>query len=137
MNTNSLIGGVKKVSRKSFGLDAVRAFAIFSVIGGHFFVLYTPFWTTPVSDVSLILQSVANSILGCGVPLFIMLTGYLNVNKTICRTYYSKIWRVLFAYVLFLWGLCSSGIWYLTNPSPPSWPSERHSTFLRFVMPGI
>lgn len=92
---------MKKVSRKSFGLDAVRAFAIFSVIGGHFFVLYTPFRTTPVSDVSLILQSVANSILGCGVPLFIMLTGYLNVNKTICRTYYSKIWRVLFAYVLF------------------------------------
>ena len=37
-----------------------------------------------------------------GVPLFLMLTGYLNINKTdVNRKYYKGIWRVLIAYLVF------------------------------------
>lgn len=36
-----------------------------------------------------------------GVPLFIMLTGYLNANKTLSKKYYKGCIRVLFAYLLF------------------------------------
>lgn len=37
-----------------------------------------------------------------GVPLFLMLTGYLNLNKTEpSRKYYCGIWRVLIAYLFF------------------------------------
>lgn len=50
---------------------------------------------------SMLIQAAAQSILSCGVPLFIMLTGYLNINKSISRKYYSGIWRVLIAYLFF------------------------------------
>lgn len=100
MNSNLSIGGVKS-ARKSFGLDVVRSFAIFSVIGVHFFSLNTEFTSSPVAGISMIIQSLGYSIFHCGVPLFLLLTGFLNVNKTCCRTYYSKIWRVLAAYVSF------------------------------------
>ena len=36
-----------------------------------------------------------------GVPLFIMLTGYLNTNKVSEKKYYRGIWKVLIAYVFF------------------------------------
>lgn len=37
-----------------------------------------------------------------GVPLFLMLTGYLNINKTQpSRKYFRGIWRVLIAYLFF------------------------------------
>lgn len=98
------MGGGKNstgLTSRAFGLDFIRAFAIFSVIGGHFFSLHTEFRYSPLTDISMLIQSIAQSILGSGVPLFIMLTGYLNVNKTISRKYYSGIWRVLVAYLFF------------------------------------
>lgn len=49
----------------------------------------------------MVLQSVAQWVFASGVPLFIMLTGYLNINKTVSRKYYSGIWRVLVAYLFF------------------------------------
>lgn len=89
------------VLSRSFGLDLTRAFAIFAVIGGHFFSIHTEFRYSPISDLSMLLQGIAQSVFGCGVPLFIMLTGYLNVNKAPNKKYYSGIWRVLAAYLFF------------------------------------
>lgn len=37
----------------------------------------------------------------CGVPLFIMLTGYLNINKKISRQYFYGGFRVLISYLFF------------------------------------
>lgn len=54
-----------------------------------------------MAGLSMLIQAAAQSILSCGVPLFIMLTGYLNINKSINRKYYSGIWRVLTAYLFF------------------------------------
>lgn len=49
----------------------------------------------------MFLQAAVIPLLMTGVPLFILLTGYLNVNKTVNRKYYSGCIRVLFAYLLF------------------------------------
>lgn len=49
----------------------------------------------------MFLQGSANPLFATGVPLFIMLTGYLNANKTVSRKYYRGCVRVLFAYLLF------------------------------------
>lgn len=92
---------ISTIPSRSFGLDLTRVFAIFAVIGGHFFSIHTDFRSSPMNDMSMFIQSMAQSILNCGVPLFIVLTGYLNVNKTINRKYYSGIWRVLLAYLVF------------------------------------
>lgn len=95
--TNNILDNNRKfaVLSRSFGLDLTRAFAIFAVIGGHFFSIHTEFRNSPLTDLSMLMQGIAQSVLGCGVPLFIMLTGYLNVNKTPNKKYYSGIWRVL------------------------------------------
>ena len=83
------------------GLDILRTLAILFVIAGHFFVLNTPFYTSTFKGVSMFLQATILPLLLTGVPLFIMITGYLNSNKTVSRKYYSGCIRVLFAYLLF------------------------------------
>lgn len=89
-------------AQRLFGLEIVRCFAIFSVIAGHFFSLHTNFRYEIFAGPSMFLQaSVAPVFYSCGVPFFLLLTGYLNSNRKIEKTYFRKIWKVLFAYLLF------------------------------------
>lgn len=83
------------------GLDLIRSCAIFFVMAGHFFVLYTPFWEARLDSLSIFLQAFALQLFYTSVPLFLLLTGYLNVGKTPSRKYYHGIWRVLAAYLFF------------------------------------
>ena len=83
------------------GLDLIRVVAIFFVIAGHFFVLHTSLMSVPFNDLCLFVQATLKDIFGVGVPLFIMLTGYLNSNKTPTRKYYKGMLRVLVAYLVF------------------------------------
>lgn len=71
------------------------------MIAGHFFSLHTSFRTTDFAGVSMFLQAWTAPLFYTGVPLFIMMTGYLNANKTVNRKYYRGIWRVLIAYLFF------------------------------------
>ena len=96
-----LIGGQKSCQNRAVGLDLVRTLAILFVISGHFISLNTPFRQTIFEGVSMFIQGSANPLFATGVPLFIMLTGYLNANKTVSRKYYRGCVRVLFAYLLF------------------------------------
>ncbi len=88
------------VKKRIAGLDIVRVTAIFCVIAGHFF-LNTPFMQTPFAGVSMFIQAVFRNIFEIGVPLFLMLTGYLNINKVVCKKYYRGMVRVLVAYLLY------------------------------------
>lgn len=88
-------------SPRIIGLDLVRSIAILFVISGHFFSLNTPFRSTIFGGVNLTLQSITIPLFSTGVPLFLMLTGYLNANKSPSRKYYKGCIRVLFAYLLF------------------------------------
>lgn len=81
------------------GLDLLRSLAILFVICGHFF-MHTHFNTTIFSGVSMFIQSIGKFFFGMGVPLFIILTGYLNTQKVVSAKYYKGCIRVLFSYVL-------------------------------------
>ncbi|WP_241147744.1 acyltransferase family protein [Barnesiella sp. An55] len=70
------------------GLDLIRSFAILFVIAGHFFVLNTPFRSTTFGGFSMFIQALFNPLFQTGVPLFLLLTGYLNTNKTVSKQYY-------------------------------------------------
>lgn len=94
-------GGQKSCQNRAVGLDLVRSLAILFVISGHFVSLNTPFRQTIFEGASMFLQGSAMPLFATGVPLFIMLTGYLNANKTVTRKYYRGCVRVLFAYLLF------------------------------------
>ena len=88
------------ICTRQFGLDVLRALAIVSVIGGHFF-MNTPFGRTPVNSASMFIQNALQYLLTTiGVPLFLMLTGYLNCFKQINASYFPKVIRVVTSYLL-------------------------------------
>ena len=76
-------GGQKSCQNRIIGLDLVRSCAILFVIAGHFFVLNTPFKNTDFGGFSMFLQAMSIPLFMTGVPLFLLLTGYLNINKTV------------------------------------------------------
>ena len=82
------------------GLDIVRSLAILFVITGHFF-LNTDFFKSSYSGVNLFIQSVCLTLFGVAVPLFLLLTGYLNSNKQLSVKYYKSISRIIFAYLIY------------------------------------
>lgn len=98
INNKELKGGP---SNRICGLDLVRVCAIFFVIAGHFLSLNTSYRDVPSEGRSMFLQSIMNTLLSVGVPLFLLLTGYLNINKKPTKKYYKGMVRVLIAYVFF------------------------------------
>jgi len=67
---------------RAIGLDLIRTIAIVSVVCGHFFSVNTPFNDVPFEGWSMILQGLLKSIFcNLGVPLFLMLSGYLCCKK--------------------------------------------------------
>ena len=94
------IRGQKSCQTRIIGLDLIRSFAILFVISGHFW-LNTPFKNTIFEGTALFIQSIFRMFFGIGVPLFLLLTGYLNTNKTVSKRYYKGCIRVLVAYLFF------------------------------------
>lgn len=91
-----------RVTQRFVGLDIVRSFAIFSVIAGHYFSLHTNFRTETFHGTSMFLQAIfGNFFDACGVPLFLLLTGYCNTHHTLEASYFRKIYKVLVSYLLF------------------------------------
>lgn len=64
------------------GIDIVRTIAIFSVIAGHFWVLNTPYRKVDFDgSFSMFVQGMGYFFFEIGVPLFLLMTGYLNYKK--------------------------------------------------------
>lgn len=85
------------ISRQS-GLDIVRVFAILFVIAGHFFI-NTPAKTAIFEGPSMFIQGMGQTLFLINVPLFLILTGYLNLNKKISKGYYRGMIAVLLSYL--------------------------------------
>ncbi len=90
---------MEKLSR-SAGLDIVRVLAVSFVVCSHFF-LHTDFNQVEFSGVEMFVMGSFSTLFGTNVCLFMMLTGYLNINKMPCRKYYKGGVRVLVSYLLF------------------------------------
>ena len=88
-------------SQRICGLDLIRVVAIFFIIAGHFLFVNTPYMKTPMHGVAMFLQNMMLSVFFVGAPLFMMLTGYLNINKMPTTKYYKGMVRVLVAYLIF------------------------------------
>ena len=83
------------------GLDIVRSLAILFVIAGHFTAVNTPFGSSEFGGFSMFFQLATKTLFYIGVPLFLILTGYLNSNKRISKDYFNGGLRVIVSYVLF------------------------------------
>lgn len=94
-------GGQNPCQTRYAGLDIIRVCAILFVIAGHFFSLNTAFKTSIFEGVSMFIQSTVSFLFYTGVSLFLMLTGYLNTNKSVNKKYYKGGVRVIISYLLF------------------------------------
>ena len=84
-------------SQRLFGLDLLRALAILFVLFTHFWG-NTPFLNTPFFGLNLFVQGGLYILVSSGVPLFLLLTGYLNFNKQPDITFYRHIYRVILSW---------------------------------------
>jgi surface polysaccharide O-acyltransferase-like enzyme len=91
--------GFMYMKRKT-GLDLVRTIAIFSVVGVHFFY-HTNFYKVPVAGKSMMVQVALRWLFTMCVPLFIMLTGYLQTEKTPEKRYFKKLIPILGVYLFY------------------------------------
>ena len=97
-----LEGGEQNLCQtRNVGLDFIRSCAILFVIAGHFFSLHTAFKTSTFEGTSLFIQATISFLFYTGVSLFLLLTGYLNTNKSINKKYYKGGVRVIISYLLF------------------------------------
>lgn len=88
-------------NQRLIGPDILRAFAIIAVVCGHFFSVNTTFNDAPFTGASMFVQGFLKSIFcNTGVPLFLMLTGYFNLNKQLSKEYFYGIKRAWIPYVI-------------------------------------
>ena len=85
-------------SKRNINIDIIKTFSLLLVIGLHFF-LYTKFYSVEYTLISIPFITVRNITMTC-VPLFIVVTGYLNKDKTWNRKYYLNIGRIYLLYSL-------------------------------------
>ncbi len=88
-----------ETKKRSVNVDALRVFSCLSVISVHFF-LNGGFYYQPLAGPEMCTMLCLRCLFIICVPLFIMLTGYLQKNKTPGPEHYKKIGRVLCIYVL-------------------------------------
>jgi surface polysaccharide O-acyltransferase-like enzyme len=87
-------------TERSAGLDIVRTFAIFSVLSVHFF-LNTHFYETPLTGKNMFIQTIFRTWFMSCVPLFLMLTGYLQTKKEPKKSYYKNIIPISVIYIIY------------------------------------
>ena len=81
------------------GLDLIRVFASLSVVAVHFY-LNCNYYQTPLVGGKMFIMTVGRWFFMVCVPLFMMLTGYLKINKTFCAAHFKSLIPIGFSYVL-------------------------------------
>ena len=93
------IDKTKEDRNRNTSLDLIRIFACFCVVSVHFF-LNNEFYNEPVIGKRMFLMVCARSFFMVCVPLFVILSGYLEKDKILCKSYFLKITKVIGIYIL-------------------------------------
>lgn len=89
---------VKKSGRNP-SLDVLRIFAFLLVVSVHFGSL-SKYNQMATGGLMMLLMTMVRAVTICCVPIFIMLTGYLQTNKTVSAKFYGGILRPGITYIL-------------------------------------
>lgn len=84
---------------RDFGLDLIRAAAAVLVLSVHFF-MNDGFYDAPFQGAGMAASAVIRMACMTCVPLFMVLTGYLCVDRAWGRGYYRKLMPILLTYLL-------------------------------------
>ena len=85
---------------RSIGLDLLRTMAACCVVAVHF-SLNSNFYYTPITNWNMCLQEFFRCFFMTCVPIFMMLTGFLNAKKTVSNDYYKGVLKIIWAYVFY------------------------------------
>ncbi len=91
--------GRKGVRERDMNADLIRCVAVFSVLSVHF-LLNSGFYSEPTNRPDIFCLCVYRSFFMTCVPMFMILTGYLMLNKTLSRKYYKGLWKTIEIYLL-------------------------------------
>lgn len=86
-------------SKRQAGLDIIRFIAVFSVPLIHFFGL-SGFYSTELKGNYMLFFTMLRFFAVCAVPLFLMITGYFKITKTVSIAHYKAIVPVLLSHIL-------------------------------------
>ncbi len=87
------------MKKRNASLDVIRILAFLLVVSVHS-MLNGGFYYERVVDPRMIVMTSLRAIFMCCVPLFMVLSGYLTLNKKYDKSYYSRILRIIFVYVI-------------------------------------
>lgn len=87
-------------NKKIIGLDIIRVIAVISVLCVHFF-LNTKYYQTSINGIGMKLQYIVRNIFMICVPLFIILTGYLNKKKEYNKEFFKGLIEVLIIWLFY------------------------------------
>lgn len=85
--------------KRDISLDVIRCVALFSVVSVHF-MLNNGYYQAEMVGSRMFIMSVMRAIFSVCVPLFIVLTGYLQCHKNVEKKYYIGIKETLIIYIL-------------------------------------
>lgn len=90
-----------KNKQRSFSLDLIRSLALITVVGVHFF-LNSGFNEAPFSGGGNFIQGLLAAINRAfgDARMFMILTGYLCINKQLSRKYYKGLIRIVVTYLV-------------------------------------
>ena len=87
------------MKQRNYNLDVIRTVAVLFVLAVHTF-LNLNFYDDTINNIPMALASVVRTILMSCVPLFMLLTGYLNNKKEPSKKYYLGILKPMGIYIL-------------------------------------
>lgn len=87
------------MKNRNINLDIIRCCAFFLLVSIHFF-LNTGFYNTVVDCNRMYIAMGIRTISMLCIPLFLILTGYLKVEKEYNKKYYSSLIKIIFVYIL-------------------------------------
>ena len=85
--------------KRKISMDLLRCFALFCVVGVHFF-RNSGFYNQPLVGETMYFLTLARTFFMICVPLFLMLTGFLMCKKTLSAKFYIGIIKTLCIYAL-------------------------------------
>jgi len=89
----------ENLSKRDPAMDIIRCVACFGVLSVHFF-LRNGYYGTPITNIRMCIMTVMRSFFMYCVPLFILLTGYLQCHKKPELSFYKKIDKTLYTYAV-------------------------------------
>lgn len=80
-------------------MDIIRVVSVFLVMSVHFFI-YTGFYDQPMLGRRMFVMCAMRTFLSCCVPMFILLSGYLQCRKKPEKKYWLGLSKTLYTYLL-------------------------------------